>query len=190
MSLTCRYPMTLSRADFDRLFTEALPYISIEKVRLGGEDALKEALWQHFEGVIPGTQVGGYYELVSGSNSEEHLVGAIAGGNITYNGETYFWLQTPLWGSDQNGSHSWWYSEDARRMQRDHLRDNGYVGTLCIYNPGSPAGNAVFSNFADSWDGRQYFEEPVQAEVEDVFGVNVIANISPTMKVVIARVRN
>lgn len=190
MSIRYEYPTTLDRDDFDRLFAEALPYISVEKVRIGGEAKLKQALWELFDGAIPRTKVLNYYEPLAGSNSEEYIVGSGAGMPVKYNNEMWFWLQTPLWGSDQNNSKSWWFSEDTRRMQRDHLIENDFVGVVCIYNPGSPAGNAVFNNFADSWDGRQYFDQPVQVEVDDVFGQGVIGNITDTMKVVVARARS
>lgn len=189
MAITYEYPVTLSREDFDRLFNEATAKIDIEKIRLGGESALREALWSKYVQVDPQTgepfYQTGVYKLDDG-----YIVGAWCGCKRFAGDDGLYWYHfaQPTWGQDRNGSRSWFYDEDTRKMFRQFVIDQGCVGALAIHNPDSPAATAIKSHFSNSWDGRQYWEDPTIHTIEEVYGEGVIGNVTDSMRCMKVRI--
>lgn len=154
---------TLSRAEFDRLFDEALYYMSEERQRLG--DSLKEDIWGTFERVDAFIH---RYEV------DDYLVGAAALTEllIPWEGkvERWAWYLSPIYGETQAGSRSWWYSEEFSKQARQFCDEEGFDRLLAIVNPTSPAALAVKSTWDRNFDGRQYFETPLEKTMTETFG--------------------
>lgn len=154
---------TLSRAEFDRLFDEALYYMSEERQRLG--DNLKEDIWQTFErddAFIHRYELDGY---LVGAGSLTELMIPFEGNN-----ERWAWYLSPLYGETQAGSRSWWYGEEFSKQARQFIDEDGFDRLLAIVNPTSPAALAVTSTWDRSFDGRQYFATPVVKTMTETFG--------------------
>ena len=155
MAFTMTRVGTPNKDEFDRLFQEALPYISKERQRLG-EDTLKAGLWSAL------VELDSVVYAVDG-----YTVGMAALGTCVYDGQRYLEHISPTYGTDQNGSRSWWYHDDFQRLSADFVRDNNYVGIVTAFNPNTPASNAVKNHFGNI--AGNYFNRPVEVPYEEIF---------------------
>ena len=167
MAFTMTKVDTPNKADFDRVFNEALPFVSHERRRMG-DASLKEALWNS---LVNNDSV--VYE------KDGYVVGMASLDTLDWGGTSYLFHMYPTYGGDETGSRSWWYSDDFQRVSADFVRDNGYVGIVTAFNPNTPASNAVSSHFGNV--AGDYFERPREVEVSEVFGPNH-STVSDNMK--------
>lgn len=145
-----------NKADFDRVFEQALPFVAHERRRMG-DDALKAALWQalqHVDSVV--------YE------KDGYVVGMASLDTLNWGGVSYLLHKFPTYGADQTGSRSWWYSDDFQRVSADFVRAEGHVGIVTAFNPNTPASDAVANHFGNV--SGDYFERPREVAYGDVFG--------------------
>lgn len=179
MTIRLESPTTITKTEFDRLFEEAHPKLSIERQRMGGKEELREALWAAHQNETD--KVGAYYK-------DDYLVGCRVARDWYIGDEKFEWYIQPTYGTDQNGSRSWWYSEDTRKAMRDFCVDNGYAGAIAIHNPTSPAAEAVASHFAHSYDGRQYFQTAETRTISEVFPDIDMPLATDSMRVFVLRI--
>lgn len=179
MTIRLESPTTVTRAEFDRLFNEASSKISIDRQRLGGETELREAMWKAHED--PNNKVGAYYK-------DDYLVGCRVARDWYIGDEKFEWYIQPTYGTDQNGSRAWWYAEETRKAMRDFCVDAGYAGAIAVHNPGSPAALAVADYFAQSFDGRQYFQTAEIRTISEVFAPVELPLTNDSMRVFIVRI--
>lgn len=120
------------RATYDRLFSEALPRISVERTRLG-EENLREGMWSGLNDASNKI----YQITVDG-----HITAYICYKDFTYNDQAYRLIIHPTVGCDANGSKAWYYSEEFKQAKQFDYR-----GLIAIHNPGTPAALSMQTNF-------------------------------------------
>lgn len=161
MAFTMTKVSAPNRADFDRVFAECLPYVSHER-RSIGDGALKESLWSALN--RDGMEAVVY-------RKDDYVVGMASLSTMVWGGVRYLYHMYPTYGADETGSRAWWYSDDFQRVSADFVRDNNYVGIVTVFNPNTPASNAVKNHFGNI-DGN-YFERPTEIEVTELFGRDI-----------------
>lgn len=153
LSLTKVNESDLDRSLLERLFSEAFSYISQERQRMG-ENILKSALIDDFRDLpIIEYRINGY------------TVGVCSYCEYQYDGKKYLFHRHPIYGKDESGSKSWWYSEDFQRLNSEFVRREGFEGVITLFNPNSPAGRAVGNHFGSF---NKYYERPVVYEPSDL----------------------
>lgn len=125
------------RATYDRLFSEALPQISVERTRLG-EENLKEGMWGGLN--QEGNKI--YQMTVDG-----HVTAYICYQDFTYNDQAYRLIMHPTVGCDANGSKAWYYSEEFKQAEQAFDAAQNHAGVIAIHNPGTPAALSMETNF-------------------------------------------
>lgn len=146
LTVTKVFASDLTTELLERLYSEAYPYISKERQRMG-EDALKAALIDDL-GDHPIIQ----YEV------DGYVVGIASYTDMVVDGKKYMYHRHPLYGQTETGSRAWWYSEDFQKANSEFVRAEGYVGVLTLFNPNSPAGKAVGTHFGSF---NKYYSEPM-----------------------------
>ena len=154
---------TPTRETFDRCFTEAWDKISIERQRMGDSE-LREALWSTLS-----TLEAISYVL------DGHTLGVASYSSIERDGESWMWYRSPTFGCDQNGSRSWFYSEDFQRASYEYWVTKGHVGFVVVANTTSPASAAV-RNIWGTYSG--FYTPPAELTPSEVF-VTEIASTMP-----------
>jgi hypothetical protein len=149
---------SVSRTLFDRLYSEAYPKISIERKRVG-DVQLGDAMFNELS--LYKTAV--YY-------LDDYPVGLVSYNTMEYRGRTYFFHRYPTYGVDQNGSRSWWYSEEFQQVNSEYVKNMNCAGVITMINPSSPAANAVKQHFG-SFD--KYYEVPIEYSISDVLGTEI-----------------
>lgn len=149
---------SVSRELYDRLYTEAYPKISAERKRVG-DVALGEAMFNE----LPLYETAIYYV-------DNYPVGLVSYNTIQYNNKTYFFHRYPTYGTDENGSRSWWYSEEFQQVNSEYVKNMNCAGVITMFNPGSPAANAVIQHFGSF---KKYYKEPVECSINSVFGIGM-----------------
>lgn len=147
------YKQDLMPDTLERLYQEAYPYTSAERQRLG-EEFFRNDLTNNF----------GNYPIVEYS-VDGYIVGIYSYTQIMYNGKMYLLHRFPIYGQTPTGSRAWWYSEDHQRESSIFIRNEGYSGIITMFNPDSPAGQAVGTHFG-SFD--KYYQRPIIKEPHDV----------------------
>lgn len=128
---------TANRDIYDRLFVEALPLISAERLRLG-EENLREGMWDGL--TDPSNKI--YQVTVDG-----HVTMYICYKDYTYNEEAYRLLMHPTVGCDANGSKAWYYSEEFKQAEQAFDAAQNHAGIITLFNPNTPAALSMETNF-------------------------------------------
>lgn len=124
------------RALYDRIFSEALPYIGHERLRLG-EDLLRESMWDalnHHESNI-------YYK-------DGYPVGCASWHSMPFDNTQYQFHVAPTYGSDKDGSKDWFFSPEYLQACYDSLKKLELDGVILFFNEGSPAATAAYHVFS------------------------------------------
>lgn len=145
------------RATYDRLFSEAWDYISIERQRRG-ESELKEGMWTEW-------QTDGQFARVY--RKDDYVVGMDCCVTITKDDERWLFYKQPTFGADSTGSRSWFYEEDFQKVSKEWMNENDYVGFFVFHNPGSPAAIGAQSIWGTTFNGVQYFSPVSEESLED-----------------------
>jgi hypothetical protein len=146
---------SISRTLFDRLYSEAYSKISAERARVG-DVQLSESMYSE----LPLYKIATYYV-------DDYPVGLVSYYTIQYNGKTYFFHRYPTYGVDQNGSRAWWYSEEFQQVNSEYVKNMNCAGVITMFNPGSPASNAVKQHFGYF---NKYYKLPVEHSISAVLG--------------------
>jgi len=147
---------SVDRILFDRLYNEAFEKISSERKRVGDKklaDSMFNELADH--------KILMYYV-------NDYVVGIASYDDLIFNGKKYMYHRYPTYGKDINGSRAWWYSEEFQKTGSENVAELGYSGIITLFNPGSPAAEAVrthFSSFA------AYYNAPAEYDMREVLGV-------------------
>lgn len=162
MMLRLEHTTAIDRVLFDRLYSEAYDKISNERKRVG-EQALADNMFnslEHHDTIV-------YYV-------DDYVVGIASYQDITFNGKKYMFHRHPTYGKDANGSRAWWYSEEFQQKNSEYVRNAGYAGVITLFNPGSPAAEAVRTHFGSF---NAYYNKPVEYEMIEVLGnLNILPN--------------
>lgn len=137
------------RAVYDRLFAEALPQISVERLRLG-EEPLREGMW------------AGLTDLANKAHQvtvDGHVTAYICYKEYTYNDQDYRLLMHPTVGCDVNGSKAWYYSEEFKQAEQAFDAAQSHAGLITLFNPDTPAALSMAKNFG-SYASIEVFEIP------------------------------
>lgn len=135
------------RAVYDRLFAEALPQISVERLRLG-EENLREGMWSGL--TDPSNKV---YQMTV----DDHVTAYICYKDYTYNDQAYRLLMHPTVGCDANGSKAWYYSEEFKQAEQAFDAAQNHAGIVTLFNPNTPAALSMETNFG-SYASIEVFE--------------------------------
>lgn len=146
LTLTKTAPNDIPRELLERLYSEAYPYISEERKRMG-EDDLKYALIDKLED-CPIIR----YDL------DGYTVGICSYSDHYINDKKYLLHRHPIYGHTPTGSRGWWYSEEFQQKNSEYVRAEGYAGVATLFNPNSPAAKAVLSHFGSF---NKYYKVPV-----------------------------
>lgn len=164
----------IDRDVYNRLFQEALPYISEERIRVG-ETELRESMWQNLK--AHDTTERTYVQ-------DGEVVGVSCIRKIgLLDGSAGLWYMHPTYGQTSLGSRAFFYSEDFQKVSKNWMDENGYDKIIVIHNPGSAAALAVETIWGTSWDGRRYFNTPTVHTINEVFGTNHTFDLPSTMRV-------
>jgi hypothetical protein len=106
----------------ERLWSEAYPYIDDEIERMG-EETLKSKLFDLQDYPIIKYEVDGY------------TVGMASTSIKYFEGKNYLFYRFALFGCDQTGSRSWFYSEDNQRDIYQILKTENLAGLIIVQNP-------------------------------------------------------
>lgn len=169
-------PTTVSEEVFNRLFTDAFDYVSIERQRLG-DDNLKQLLWGALNN---DTSITRAYKI------DDYIVGCSVVAPIEIGGLRYMHYIQPTYGCDQNGSRAWWYSEDFVKVGRQWMEANNFDAICVVHNPSSPASVAVANHFGSEFNGVRYFNTPEVLTLDQFFGAedpDNPRNLPDTMRV-------
>ena len=162
--LKIKHAETIDRILFDRLYSEAFQKISSERKRVGDQnlaDAMFNELSDH--------KIIVYY-------IDNYAVGIASYNDLIFNDKKYMFHRYPTYGKDINGSRSWWYSEEFQQKNSEYVRAAGYAGVITLFNPGSPAGEAVRTHFGSF---NAYYNSPAEYEIKEVFGNKLGDNTLP-----------
>lgn len=116
-----------------RIFQEALPKIGHETARLGESELRRGMIRSLFRDDVICQEIA----------IDGYVVGYIAAEYITFRGLQYRHVIHPTIGTDENGSRSWFYSDDYQTALTNAASENNVVGFVAKHNPGSPAANAI-----------------------------------------------
>jgi len=163
-----------SREIFDRCFNEAWDYISIERQRTGDEK-LREGLWSTLNTYRAIQYVQDGYVFAVASYSPQ-----------VYNGAQWAWYRYPTYGKTQDGSKSWFYSEEFQQVNADYFRAKGFAGWLVVVNPPSPAATAV-KNIWGTYNA--HWHRPLEKAPAEVFPAPYAASM-PTQSVFVMEIIN
>jgi uncharacterized protein YutD len=144
------YQEKLDRETFERLFSEARPYVDHEVERIGGENILLEGMWKSHN-VDPK-----FNKLRSRVYKIDDYVVGCSHFTLNYYND-YMWYSEVLLGKDQNGSKSWWYSEDMIQAERKFLADRHQSGFISALNPEGPIGKVAGERYTKNFNGKKYF---------------------------------
>ena len=150
----------VSRELYDRLYNEAYPKTSLERARLGDTE-LADGM---FNGLaLYKTAV--YY-------LDGYPVGVVSYQDFQYNGNLYFFHRYPTYGTDENGSRAWWYSEEFQRVFSEYVRARNYIGVIAVIhaNPEDSGGTATKKHFGSF---NKYFKVPVAYPIDSILGPNM-----------------
>ena len=146
---------SVSKTLFDRLYSEAYSKISIERTRLG-DVQLSDAMFNE----LSLYNIATYY-------IDDYPVGLVSYHTIQYNDKPYFFHRYPTYGIDQNGSRAWWYSEEFQEVNSQYVKNMNCAGVITMFNPGSPASDAVKQHFGSF---NKYYNVPVEYSISAVLG--------------------
>lgn len=176
MALEIMHDSPIDREVYDRLFQEALPYISEERLRVG-EEELRESMWRN---------------LKAHETTERMYIqdGEVVGVSCVRplglpDGSTGMWYMHPTYGQTSLGSRAFFYSEDFQKVGKNWMDANGYDKVIVIHNPGSAAALAVEAIWGNSWEGRRYFNKPEVLTIDEAFGTEHTLDLPSTMRVFI-----
>jgi hypothetical protein len=160
---------TIDLATFERLFTEAWPYISAERQR-AGEDELKAALWNSSQ-----------KERTLIYEQDGYIVGVISFTLQKYNGKQYFQYLWPTFGADSNGSRAWFYSKEYKESS-EKLKEifPEVEGVMIIGNPESPAMKGVQKKFNE---GNSAYSSMELETITEVFNSGLAGMYPDTFRV-------
>jgi len=136
----------ISREVLERLYSEAHPYISEERKRMGDDDLKAALIDQLHNHPIIRYDVDGYTVGICSYSSQQ------------INDKPYLLHRHPVYGQTTTGSRAWWYSEEFQQKNSEFVRAEGFAGLATLFNPNSPAAKAVLNHFG-SFD--KYYQIPV-----------------------------
>lgn len=145
LTVTKVFAIDLATELLERLYSEAYPYISKERQRMGDE-GLRAALIDDLKD-LPIIR----YDL------NEYTVGIASYCDHMYNDKKYMYHRHPIYGQTESGSRAWWYSEEFQQKNSEFVRAEGYSGVIALFNPESPAGKAVGAHFGSF---NKYYNTP------------------------------
>lgn len=153
LNLTKIYKEEIPEGLLERLYNESYDRNVVERARVG-DSSLQEELYNGYGNMpIVRYDVDGY------------IVGLASYNDKMYNGKKYYTQNFCVYGKDQNGSRSWWWSEDFQLKSQEFMRAQGHTGIIAVHNPDSEIGQAAITSFSRF---SQYYATPVVVEPEEV----------------------
>lgn len=175
ITLTKIQPSEISTDVLDRLYSEAYARISIERKRMG-DDALRAALIDDLQD----------YPIIR-YDVDGYTVGICSYSELVYEGKTYLYHRHPIYGQTQTGSRAWWYSEEFQQKNSEFVRNEGYAGVITLFNPDSPAGQAVAKHFGSF---GKYYNTPVIFDNPRDLGLYLDVNARGVLKAFLISLRD
>jgi hypothetical protein len=148
-TLTKIFKKDLTDELLQRLYDESYDRNVIERNRVGDEK-LRDVLYNGYStNPIVRYDVDGY------------TVGLASYHEKLFNGKKYYSQNFCVYGKDQTGSRSWWWSEDFQIKSWEWMKNEGLCGIIALHNPDSEIGKAALAAF-----GRfdKYYNTPIVVE--------------------------
>lgn len=164
ITLTKTTPNEISTELLERLYSEAYPYISEERKRMGEDDLRSSLVDELHDFPIIRYDVDGYTVGIC-SYSEQYI-----------NGKKYLLHRHPIYGQSATGSRAWWYSEEFQQKNSEYVRAEGFAGVATLFNPNSPAAKAVLNHFGSF---NKYYKTPVVHD-DPKEGIGIMLNEKAT----------